>query len=363
MIVSLLNRLALACAAAGLAISTVLTIAHAKKVPLPCGGGSGCERVAEDASSMFLGVPVSAFGIAAYVLLIAFALMRIKGVAVRACSIAGLIVAVTGTAVSASLTYYSITHIHATCMWCIGSALMMTLSAFCYLATPQILKGVPEAGKPSTAIPWGILPILAIFGYAKYGPAAKEPPVYLSTVKLNQVSLAVLEGSSYSLGSKDAPVTIAEFADLMCPACREMHQRLLRFVAHNNGKARLLYHCFPLSKLEGHENSQYAATLSEELNPKDFWEFVSQVYGLKEKPSRSDLDKIQAPFHDRIRDKKAAADELARSIKIGEDYGVKLTPTYILFIDGKPSSVASSNNINAVLHEPKYVRIFVPRRK
>ena len=360
---SFFNRIAIASASAGLTIASVLTFAHTNKVPLPCGGSNGCEQVAQDPSSYYLNIPVSVYGMAAYVVLLILSILRINGIALRFSSLAGLLISMLGMFGSGFLTYHSITKIHATCMWCIGSALMMVISTIAYFCTPKASEGIPEEGNPWSAIPWSLVPILGISAYAVFGHVTKEVPPDMSSVKLKKVSLAVLERSSRSLGQKSAPVVIAEFSDLMCPACRAMHQKLLMFMIHNKGKVRLLYHHFPLSKVEGHEDSQYAATLAEQLNDDDFWNYVSKVYGQEEKPSRGALDTIVTGFTGkRVRSQREAGNLVIKEMQIGSDYGVKITPTYIIFVNGKPTDVASSVNIKDVILKPIYAKIFAPAK-
>lgn len=76
---NLLNRFSLAFSSAGVAIAAALTVAHLSKTPLPCGGSHGCDQVASDPSSQFLGVPISLFGLLAYMLMAGLALLRICG--------------------------------------------------------------------------------------------------------------------------------------------------------------------------------------------------------------------------------------------------------------------------------------------
>jgi predicted DsbA family dithiol-disulfide isomerase len=243
---------------------------------------------------------------------------------------------------------------------------MMTLSTICYIATPRASLGIRDGGRPISALPWGLIPMVIIGLYAKFGGGSpiQEPVPDLSTVKYTKASLSALEKSSRALGPLKAPVSIVEFADLLCPACRSMHQSLLKFVARNKGKVRLLYHHFPLSKEKGHEDSQYAATLAEQFNDEDFWGFVSKVYESEEKPTRLDLDNIAAKFYGKkIRSMVQAGEAVVKEIKMGQDLGVTLTPTYIIFINRKPESVASSFNIKDVITQDKYVKIFNPSPK
>jgi uncharacterized membrane protein len=358
----LLSRVSLAAACSGLAISTVLTLFHATNMPLPCGGSSGCERVAEDASSVYMGIPISVYGIAGYTLLLVVAILRILGIKFNFSSLVGLFASGVGTIGSAVLTYHSITVIHAICVWCIGSATMMTVSLLSYLA---MSKAKPEDRKeihPARIGAWAAVPILIISGIAVFDRPGKVPPPDLSSVDITKASLAELVGSSRSQGSPDAPVTIAEFADLSCPACREMNLRLTLFMARTRGKARLLYHHFPLSTLPGHEQSTYAAQLSSQLNDDDFWNFVNKVYGLPEEPKRADLDRIFAEMKGkRIRTPQEAETEVARDVEIGTRYGIKQTPTYILFIGNKPMGKASSYDLKDVISLPAFKKIFTAR--
>jgi len=140
-----------------------------------------------------------------------------------------------------------------------------------------------------------------------------------------------------------------------------MHQKLMLFLIHNKGKVRLMYHPFPLANLEGHELSEFAAEQSEQLNLDDFWAYVSKVYGSEQKPAQADLDRIVGALSGkRLRTADEAKAAVAEDIKIGKEYGVTETPTYILFIDGKPAAVASSDSLQNVIKRPEFANVFRP---
>jgi len=359
MVYSLLNRVALACASAGLAIASVLTVAHASNMPLPCGSSAGCDRVAQDPSSYYMGIPVSAFGIGAYLVLILASVMRIYGISIRKWSFVGLVVSFMGVVVSALLTYYSITKIHATCAWCLGSGAMMVISTIAYIGTPNASKGIRDEGNPKNVIVWVAMPTALVAVFAVIGGIARPKPPDLSSVNFKSASLAQLEASSRPMGKTACPINIVEFADLMCPACRQMHLRLVLFMSKNKGRVRLLYHPFPLVNIEGHELSQYAAELSEQLNDDDFWAFVGKVYGAEQQPGRAELDKMFMSLRGkRKRTPEEAHAYVLDDMKLGASYGVKFTPTYILFLDGKPVDVASSADLQQVIRRKTYARIF-----
>ena len=98
-----------------------------------CNIGS-CERVNTSRWAVFLGVPVAAWGLATYVVLLVLALVSVQRGALER-QIAWVLVAVSGWSVlfSAWLTSKELLVIHAICIWCVTSATIMTLIFFASL--------------------------------------------------------------------------------------------------------------------------------------------------------------------------------------------------------------------------------------
>ncbi|MDR3688775.1 MAG: vitamin K epoxide reductase family protein [Fimbriimonas sp.] len=359
---ALANRLTLSFASAGLAIASALTLSHASNVPLPCGGGSGCEKVAHDPSSAFMGIPVSVFGLVGYALLILLATTRLLNRPVLKTKqdnvLAAAGISLVGVLVSGGLTWYAVTHIHATCAWCLGSACMMVGSL---LANLYLLRHVEQIGDRIRTGPlflWFAVPAMVIGTVAIKGERGQTPVVDLSSVNLNIVDYGDVERTSHSFGSSAAPIVIAEFGDLMCPACRDMHSRVLKFLSKYPTKVSLLFHHFPLAAEEGHELSIPAAEMSERLDQTDFWSFVNQVYESPTKPTKEDLNQIESS----LKGKRTMSTEEAKkavrdAIALGNRYGIRQTPTYILFIDHKPVGVATSTNLAKVLSQSQFAAI------
>ncbi|MEY4065286.1 MAG: hypothetical protein RIR26_1494, partial [Pseudomonadota bacterium] len=61
--------------------------------------------------------------------------------------------------------------------------------------------------------------------------------------------LDVTDGGNYFMGSKDAKVTIVEFADYQCPFCARMVPTLAEVVKEYEGKVRWVYRDFPLREI------------------------------------------------------------------------------------------------------------------
>jgi uncharacterized membrane protein len=107
----------------GIGVATYITIADSSGgAPACLAGGGGCETVASSSYSHLLGVNIAVFGIFAYLLLLASALLR--GDVAR---LAGFGVSLGGFGFSVYLTYLELFKIEAICQWCVSSAVLMTV--------------------------------------------------------------------------------------------------------------------------------------------------------------------------------------------------------------------------------------------
>lgn len=125
-----LSRMAIALLAlAGLLISSYLTLYKLGYLgEIQCTIG-GCETVQTSRWAVFLGLPVSAWGLGAYVTILALAIAGVQPRFARARWVALALFALSGVGVvfSAWLTYLEAFVIHAWCQWCVISAILITL--------------------------------------------------------------------------------------------------------------------------------------------------------------------------------------------------------------------------------------------
>jgi uncharacterized membrane protein len=125
-----LTRMAIALLAlAGLLISSYLTMYKVGLLgEIQCTIG-GCEKVQTSRWATFLGLPVSAWGLGAYVTLLVIAMLGIQPRWMRARWVALALFGLSGVGVvfSAWLTYLEAFVIHAWCQWCLISAVLVTL--------------------------------------------------------------------------------------------------------------------------------------------------------------------------------------------------------------------------------------------
>ena len=124
---------AIAVALAGLAIASYLTIVHYAGGEPVCAIAHGCATVQKSSYAELAGIPVAVLGLVGYVAILASLVKDTETTR----SITALL-AIGGLAFSAWLTYVEIWELDAICIWCVGSAICMTLLAG--LATTRLLR-------------------------------------------------------------------------------------------------------------------------------------------------------------------------------------------------------------------------------
>lgn len=79
-------------------------------------------------------------------------------------------------------------------------------------------------------------------------PPAAEPPVAAVAVAVPQ---SRTEDGAFVIGNPDAPVTIIEFADFLCPACQRYHEEIGRWISDYvlTGQARFEFRMLPTQQL------------------------------------------------------------------------------------------------------------------
>ena len=131
-------------AVVGICIALYLTLYKMGVIGvLSCSIGS-CETVNTSEWSMLLGIPIAAWGLAAYVALLVLAIAGSGEAREESVMIARMLVALAAWSVlfSAWLTYLELFVIHAICIWCVTSALLWVVILAVCLAD---LRAVSQA--------------------------------------------------------------------------------------------------------------------------------------------------------------------------------------------------------------------------
>ncbi len=139
------HRMAVATLAlVGLLVSTYLLLYKLGVLgEIVCVGSGGCERVQLSRWSVLLGVPVAAYGVAGYVVLLGLALFGLRaeqaGKAAPTRWIAAL--SALGVLFSIWLLYLELTAIHAICIWCsVSGVVILAIFAVSAAALPGLRR-------------------------------------------------------------------------------------------------------------------------------------------------------------------------------------------------------------------------------
>ncbi len=143
-----LRMMIAALALAGIFVATYLTLYKVGAIgELSCSVGS-CETVNTSRWATLLGVPVAAWGILFYVVAFATALAGTQPRRSSSVSIARFLTgwSAGGVLFSAWLTYLELFVIHAICIWCVTSAVMVTVI---FLLSAADLRALGRSARPA----------------------------------------------------------------------------------------------------------------------------------------------------------------------------------------------------------------------
>jgi protein-disulfide isomerase len=211
-----------------------------------------------------------------------------------------------------------------------------------------------------------LLGVVAIVGLAVIAYQMKEKPAPTTqpvAVTLSPSELAAVKG--ISIGREDAPVTIFEFADFQCPGCGQFATFVTPLIKErlvDSGQVRYVYYDFPLSM---HPYSFLASRAARCANEQGkFWEYHDKLYHNQsrwaaERTAGGATDQFIAyagelgldrgRFEECLRSDRYAED-ISRSLKLGETLGVQGTPT--LFVNGERlSEIPSFSQLETIVQQ------------
>lgn len=363
----LLNRILLVLAFIGIFVAGVLSLEKGLNLEVPCGPSGGCATVANDPRSLWLGIPVAYFGLVGYLVLAALAIAR-SVMPVRAWKQLvgiGYAASAVGTLVSLYLQYQAFFEIHATCLWCLSSAILMIVTLIVYAMLAQQMESLSDADVALDAAPdrplFIALPIAAVAGITIAG-FNMQPAM----AKIPEVSEAeLIPADAHIFGQPGAPLTVVEFADLCCPACQRTSPKVKEFVMEHPGQIRIVWRNYPLANL--HKEALSAATIGEiAADEHRFWEYAMSVLGLDRQPNNIDeLISIakanginEQKLRTRLQDKNDPAyGKVARDLALVKKLGITSTPTFLLVSKGKVLDVAGPSQIMDRLDDGRFKNI------
>ena len=161
-------------------------------------------------------------------------------------------------------------------------------------------------------------------------------------------------------GNPDAKLTLVEYSDFQCPACRAQHQSIREIWPAVKGSVRFVYRHFPLSNI--HPHAITAAYYSEAAAKQGkFWELHDLFFDRQRQWSGStDIKPVFDGYVDELKlDKEQFAkdlasdevrDKVANDIQSAKKAYAASTPT--LFLNGKLlSDVREADKLKAVIRQ------------
>lgn len=185
-----------------------------------------------------------------------------------------------------------------------------------------------------------VISILLIVGIAVLfsKPTASDPGASFDQALLT-------EGASAVVGQESAPVTIVEFSDFQCPACKATEPIIQSAVAQYPDSVRLVYRYFPLEQL--HQYARIAAQAAQvaQLEGK-FSEYSQLLYDRQDTWSTLDsADQVKTTLSDYAAElgidsasflERMESEEVARAVQrdinLGNQLKISATPT--IFVNG-----------------------------
>ncbi len=144
------------------------------------------------------------------------------------------------------------------------------------------------------------------------------------------------ESSRTAKGAETALVTVTEFGDFQCPACKTAHELLTKpILTQYDRKIRFVFKHFPLQTIHAYalEASEAAECAADQGK---FWEFVDITYEKQESLKSAALRdwatelKLDVPLFDRCVRSRIKRKTVLADAAEGEKKGVNSTPTYFV---------------------------------
>lgn len=170
-----------------------------------------------------------------------------------------------------------------------------------------------------------------------------KPSSVPSSAPVNKEILGILvKDDSIKIASESAKVTIVEFSDYQCPACKSANPTIKQILNDYSGKVNFVYRHFPLSQ---HKNAIPASLAAEAAGQQGkYWQMHDKIFDGQDtwkdsgnapdifagyvKDLGVDMEKFN---HDRGDSK--FRDKINRDYQDGLTLGVNSTPTF--FINGQ----------------------------
>ena len=356
---SFLTRGAAFTALGGAGVSLSLVISHYRVFTDPgyesfcaISQSLNCETVSQSPWALLLGVPVAAWALLGYFVLLGFVLIRLdRSPATTGLPALSFAVAAGFVGYSLFLAGISSFVIGSYCLLCMGLYVVNFALAvwswalyrkrnypsfYAALALDLLQVFQTKAGRALLATIVAAAMALKLF-YPAYWEAK---PSDLSTALPNGLTA---EGRPW-IGATEPAIEIVEFADYLCFQCRKMHFHLRRLVERYPEKIRLVHVHYPMDhevnpavQTPFHIGAGRLAMLSiYAAEQGGFWKMNDLLYAMSESRREIDLHEISARTGFVLEDLAASLEDrkvrekLKADLSLAAAVGVQATPTFLV---------------------------------
>lgn len=185
-----------------------------------------------------------------------------------------------------------------------------------------------------------ILAVLVIAGVA-IAVSSNNAAVKGASFDYSSIPTSRTEDGAYVIGNPDAPITVVEFADFLCPHCQEYNEVIDRVIEEHvvTGNAKLEYRFFPTV-----DRTAFTAKLVEcaaNDDPQKFWEAHDVMYGLAKRgwnqTSSQEFSKLMNISYGDLLNCANNADQVSIDVALGRQTGVSGTPAIRIRLGDGPA--------------------------
>lgn len=161
-----------------------------------------------------------------------------------------------------------------------------------------------------------------------------------------------IDGAPF-LGAANAPVTLVEFSDFLCPHCARVKPLTERLLLDNPGKLKVVFKNFVLPVNQVSKPAALAALAAQ--NQGKFWEMHDRIFAAQQELNPETIRRIAKEIgldmnrFDRDLNSRELAARLETDIADGRQAGVRGTPA--LFINGIPVTQRSREGIQQMIDD------------
>jgi protein-disulfide isomerase/uncharacterized membrane protein len=361
---------------AGLAVAVELTVVHVRVHIDPAyrsfcavSDAVNCETVAQSRYSVFLGVPVSVWGLLGYLIMGLVSLWGLRLSDRRGPAFLMALLTAGSAATSATLGTISLTVIASVCLLCLASYLINF--ALLVLGVWELRRWGPadslrallgEARRWGRSLPAAAAGAAVTVGLMAFYPAYWEHQRVAAAAR-TPLPTGVDEQGHAWIGAQTPKLTIVEYSDYECPHCRRSHDEVRALVSRSPEAIRLVHRHYPLDQSCNpaitspfHRRACAFASLAICAGMQErFWQANDFLFQQASQGGTIDAStlaaalKLDAVALDRCVREQAPA-RLRADLDDGARLGIRGTPTFV--VDGKVYSGRVP---------PEVVQPFLPR--